>query len=136
MTLEGYFYWCIWFCLLPLQRVINYSETMLIISMSLHQWPRYKFMHSTLIVLGKQKTESEISDLRPKRFSGTLLCFRAIVNAGCGLYIHLSEQTTGGTVTKTGWFWASRFFYCDSKAICHLVFFVCCAAGCWTSVKQ
>lgn len=56
-----------------------------------------------------------ISDLKPKRISGPSLCFRAFLNAGWGLYIHL--KATGGTVTKTGWFWARRF-NCDSKPIC------------------
>lgn len=122
-TSEDYFNWYIWFYLC-LYCVINYSVTVQIINMSLHQWHRDKFLHNTLTVLGEQKLECQdgdwISDLdlRPKRISWTLLCFGAF--AGWVVCIHLSEQTTGGTVTKTGWFWASSF-NCDSAAICACV---------------
>lgn len=48
-------------------------------------------------------------------WTGSLFTSEPFLKTDCRLNIHL--KATGGRVTKTGWFWASRF-NCDSMAVC------------------
>lgn len=67
----------------------------------------------------RSKAKEELRNL------ASLQSFSEHLSAGWGLCIH--HKVTGGTVTKTGWFWASRF-NCHS-AVCVSIHVIIQAPG-------